>query len=150
MNEFILSNDLKNSIINYPPSLSSLVVDKGHVKRFAESIGDTNPLYFDSDYAKSLGYLDIITPPTFLRCVQPNFPDILELSKFKNILDVSSEWEYIENVYIGDTISSSTVIKSVIQRKTKVGLSIFLIGLITYLNQNNSLIASQKFTYIKY
>ena len=150
MKEFVLTDDAKKMLLERPPNLSTLIVEKGHVQRFAESIGDDTPVYFDIEYAKSLGYKNIIAPPTFLRCMDPAPPNPSELIQLENILDGGSEWEYIMNVFVGDTITSSTIIKSVTQRNTKVGTSVFVIGQTSYSNQDNVLIATQKFTYIKY
>ena len=150
MNEFILTDNAKKTLLEQPASISTLIVEKGHVKRFTESIGDDNPIYFDIDYAKSLGYKNIITPPTYLRCMDPTPPNPSELIALENILDGGSEWQYFLNVFVGDTITSSTIIKSVTQRNTKVGTSVFVIGQTSYSNQDNQLIATQKFTYIKY
>jgi acyl dehydratase len=36
-------------------------------QRWAAAVGDHNPLWFDSDYAKSHGYQDIICPPLYLQ-----------------------------------------------------------------------------------
>ena len=40
-------------------------VEKGAIRRFAEAIGDTNPLYLDEAYARARGYASVIAPPTF-------------------------------------------------------------------------------------
>ena len=48
-------------------------VDRGGIKRFADAIGDFNPLYWDEEYAKSSRYGSIISPPGYFgwptRCV---------------------------------------------------------------------------------
>ncbi|MFF1261245.1 MaoC family dehydratase N-terminal domain-containing protein [Streptomyces sp. NPDC058321] len=41
-------------------------VDKLMSQRYARAIGDTNPLYFDAEYARSRGYEDVLVPPNFL------------------------------------------------------------------------------------
>lgn len=38
-------------------------------QRFAITIGDMNPLYFDAGHARMHGYRDIIAPPTYLPAV---------------------------------------------------------------------------------
>ncbi len=43
------------------------VVERGAVKKFAEAIGDPNPLYVDEEAAKASRYGGLITPPTFPR-----------------------------------------------------------------------------------
>ena len=40
-------------------------VTKRDIKRFAQAIGETNPIHFDEDYAKSTMYGTIIAPPLF-------------------------------------------------------------------------------------
>jgi acyl dehydratase len=34
------------------------------------AVGDTNPLYLDSEYAKNTSYGDIVAPPTFLTAIR--------------------------------------------------------------------------------
>src|SRR5438067_10538092 len=41
-------------------------VSRELIRRFALAIGDANPAYADIEAAKSLGYPDVIAPPTFL------------------------------------------------------------------------------------
>ena len=43
------------------------VVEKGAVKKFAEAIGDPNPLYVDEEAAKASRYDGLIAPPTIPR-----------------------------------------------------------------------------------
>jgi acyl dehydratase len=42
-------------------------VEKGAIKKFADPIGDTNPLYWDEDFARNTEYGRIIAPPGFFR-----------------------------------------------------------------------------------
>ena len=44
----------------------SAMVDADHIARFARSIGETRPIYFDESAAKAAGYETIPAPPTFL------------------------------------------------------------------------------------
>ncbi len=37
-----------------PPFLNE--VEKGAIRRFAESLGDYNPIYYDEEYARASGY----------------------------------------------------------------------------------------------
>jgi acyl dehydratase len=40
-------------------------VEAGHVLQFARAIGDPNPVYSDPAHARSLGFADVLAPPTF-------------------------------------------------------------------------------------
>jgi len=42
-------------------------VEAGHIMLFARSIGDTNQIYYDEDYAKTTEPGGIIAPPTFVQ-----------------------------------------------------------------------------------
>ncbi|TAK73760.1 MAG: hypothetical protein EPO16_12090 [Dehalococcoidia bacterium] len=42
-------------------------VEAGHIIMFARSIGDANPIYADSDYAKSTEPGTVVAPPTFVQ-----------------------------------------------------------------------------------
>jgi acyl dehydratase len=41
-------------------------VSREHIRRFADAIGDANPVYRDPEAARALGHPDVIAPPTFL------------------------------------------------------------------------------------
>lgn len=49
----------------YPPT-DPYEVGREKIREFAESIGETNPVYTDTEAAKALGYSDVIAPPTFV------------------------------------------------------------------------------------
>ena len=44
-------------------------VDRLQWQRWAASVGDHNPLWFDADYARANGYDDVICPPLYLQYV---------------------------------------------------------------------------------
>jgi acyl dehydratase len=47
-------------------------VNRRDWQRWAASVGDHNPLWFDADYASANGYQDVICPPLYLQyCVLP-------------------------------------------------------------------------------
>ena len=46
-----------------PPKLNE--VERGAVRRFAESVGDLNPLSLDVAYARAHGFSNLVAPPTF-------------------------------------------------------------------------------------
>ena len=46
-----------------PPTLNE--VERGAIRRFAEALGDLNPIYFDLEYARASGFKGVVAPPTF-------------------------------------------------------------------------------------
>ncbi|MPY96179.1 MAG: hypothetical protein GEV08_24880 [Acidimicrobiia bacterium] len=50
-------------------------VEASHIVMFARSVGETNPIYFDDDYAKSTEVGHVIAPPTFVQASAQFDPD---------------------------------------------------------------------------
>jgi acyl dehydratase len=48
----------------YPPT-EAYSVGREKIREFAGALGETAPCYFDVESARSLGYPDLIAPPTF-------------------------------------------------------------------------------------
>jgi hypothetical protein len=49
-------------------------VTKRDIKRFSQAIGETDPIHFDEDYAKSTKYGTVVAPPLF--CQMFTFEDV--------------------------------------------------------------------------
>lgn len=41
-------------------------VERGRLRAFARSIGETDPIYLDTDAARAAGHRDLLVPPTFV------------------------------------------------------------------------------------
>jgi hypothetical protein len=119
-------------------------VEKGHIKRFAEAIGDTNPLWSDESAS------GVIAPPTFLRMMITEAPAPPELAPFPQMLDGGSDWTYMEPVRSGDVITAVTRFASVNQRNISVGPAVFLVLETDYTNQKDVMVARQRNTLIRY
>ena len=50
-------------------------IEAGHIMMFARSIGDSNPIYYDTEYAESTEPGGIIAPPTFVQASAQYDPD---------------------------------------------------------------------------
>ena len=59
-----------------------LEVEKGAIKRFADAVGDRNPLYWDEEHARNSRYGSIVAPPGFFgwptkwRSTMPFLPEL--------------------------------------------------------------------------
>ena len=146
----LLTEATRSAILARAGAPASLLVERGHVARFAKAIGDPNPLYRDEQTAQDGPYGGIVAPPTFLRAVETGIPDPPELASLHGILDGGSEWEYHEPVRVGDTITAVTRITSVRERAIDVGPAVFLVGETTYTSQSGRTVARQRFTFIRY
>jgi acyl dehydratase len=146
----ILTEETRRAILDRKDQAATLLVERGHVARFAEAIGDPNPLFHDQQAASGSRYGGLIAPPTFLRAVETRTPSPPELASLTSVLDGGSEWEYHEPVRVGDTITAVTRITSVRERVISVGPAVFLAGETLYSNQSGRAVARQRFTFIRY
>ena len=75
-------------------------VERGAIRRFAEAIGDPNPLFNDEREARKTRFGGMIAPPTFCRSMGSPIPEI-ELpgmgKEFRG-LDGGSDWEYFHPI----------------------------------------------------
>jgi acyl dehydratase len=139
-----LSDQDRKTLLAMSLTPVTMDVEKGHIKRFAEAIGDPNPLWSD----ESSG--GIIAPPTFLRMMITEAPTPPELAPFPQMLDGGSEWTYMEPVKPGDVITAVTRFASVNQRSIAVGPAVFLLLETEYTNQRGESVAKQRNTLIRY
>jgi acyl dehydratase len=146
----LLSDEQKQRLLAWKDEVRQYPVEKSQVRRFAEAIGDPNPLWMDEVAARKSAYGGLIAPPTFLRSFSNTIPVIPELQAFNKLLDAGSEWEYGEPVRVGDTITSQLRVRTVLQRNLAVGPAVFVGFEVTYTNQFAQVVATQRSTLIWY
>ncbi|VVE62060.1 hypothetical protein PCA31118_00885 [Pandoraea captiosa] len=65
--------EIDHSLIGTSAPPFVVEVERGAIRKFADAIGDDNPLYRDDAFARAQGYEGIIAPPTFPTCFRaPN------------------------------------------------------------------------------
>jgi acyl dehydratase len=60
-----LVDEIRRHVGDSSPPVSA-TIDALTAQRYARAIGEDNPLYFDEEYARSLGYDGVVVPPNFL------------------------------------------------------------------------------------
>ena len=143
-----ISDEMKK-FINLKTKPKIYTVDRHSVERFAEAIGDDNPIYFNEAYAKkTMGGL--IAPPTYVRLLKPNKLDEEFPEPFSNLVDGGSSYNFYEHIYVGDKISVVSKLKDLFVKTGKIGNMLFKLTLISYTNQKNKLVTTQEVTTITY
>ena len=125
-------------------------VEKGAIIKFAEAIGDTNPIYNDEVAARQSRYGGMTAPPTFLRSMSAGPLKVDFRSPYSANLDGGSEWEYFEPVRPGDRITVTTKIADLYERAGRLGNMMFLVRETNYVNQFGNTVATQRTTGISY
>lgn len=81
------------------------LVERGAVRRFAESLGETNPVHRSEKAARALGHAGIIAPPTFPVTFEAgsDLREILGLAH-GSVLLAEQVFEYDRPIVVGETI----------------------------------------------
>lgn len=147
--------------IGQPTGVSTSEVEKGAIARFAEAVGDPNPIYWDEEYAKKSNYGSIIAPPGFFgwpvrRPRSTDAPEVimgargpdLAAAGYPRILDGGVEYDFIKPIRAGDTLTASSMIKDIAEREGRTGKMVFMIRETTYTNQDGEVVAKARGTTI--
>jgi acyl dehydratase len=117
-------------------------VEEGAIQRYAQAIGDPNPLFNAPDYASKTRYGRLLAPPGFTgwpakagRPTEKLFAFLVKAGAPPRILDGGIEFEFIEPVGAGDVLTATTKIAKVAERETKLGKTMFTTAEVTYVNQ---------------
>lgn len=103
-----------------PPTLNE--VEKGAIRRFAEALGDYNPIYYDEEYARASGYPTVVAPPTFPASFH-SAADLRELLGvgIKSLLHAEQSFEYERPILAGDRIYVATRVADVLEKPGPAG-----------------------------
>lgn len=161
MAEDSLITDELRKLIGAPREPIIYKVEEGAIKRYAEAIGDPNPLYNDEEYAAKSKYGSLICPPGFtgwpikgnIEGKSPAFKMIDSLNEAgapPRILDGGIEFEFFIPIRTSDILAATSKVADISERETKAGKMMFTIVETTYLNQHNDIVAISRATTINY
>jgi acyl dehydratase len=100
-------------------------IERGLVKKFAESIGDLHPIYEDEEAGKNSVYGTNIAPPTFPRVLSSGTIEGLKLPK-KGLIHGEQNYHYERPLLVGEEIYSYSVIEDYYERRGSNGLMGFI------------------------
>jgi acyl dehydratase len=99
-----------------------LDVERGHIRRFAEAIGDTNPIYVDEAAARAAGHPRIPAPPTFAIALRANDPRGGIDVDWRKLLHGEQELVFTRPLYAGDRLTIVGRIAAADVKETKSGI----------------------------
>jgi acyl dehydratase len=101
-------------------------VGREKIREYAEVLGETNPVYFDRQAARSAGFRDIVAPPTFCivysaRSLMDAFfdPALEILANIGKSVHSGQRFEWGEPVCSGDVITTEVRLDDLYQRDDK-------------------------------
>ena len=153
--ESIITDEMRQAI-NIEGEASVYEIEKEPIRRWAEAIGDTNPLYHDEAYAKSRGFRSLVAPPGFMGqyafAVKRGKPAPMPQPKrrFTTRLNGGSEYEFFKPIQAGDVITSTSKVVDLFERKGRLGPMMFTVRETTYKNQDGEIVLKTRGTDIAY
>ena len=138
------------------------VVHLKEAQRFAASVGDLNPLYFDDDFARAQGYAGVIAPPMFLPHVLNGVSRLDSLRvdgvpleggsdiplRADRLMAGGEEYEFLSPLYPGDTIHAKTRIQNIEEKNGRSGKFVLITRETLYANQDGLAVARGHFSLI--
>jgi acyl dehydratase len=108
---------LEKSLIGRESEVTVVEVEKGAIRRFADALGDANPIYWDDAAARAAGYSALAAPPTFPAGLALNdrFRHSLDLGT-RSLLLGEQAIDYGRPVVAGDRIAVKSRVADVQER----------------------------------
>lgn len=100
------------------------IVEAGHVRRFAEAIGDDNPIYYDAGAAGPEG---IVAPPTFFTAVGMNWVSEPKWTWGTVSLAAGRTAIYERPIRVGDRLRSTVKLLDIYTRPGRNGPLVFTV-----------------------
>jgi acyl dehydratase len=97
-------------------------VERGAIRRFAEAIGDPNPIYVEEEAARQAGHPTVVAPPTFpfVLTVNERFRSSLDLGT-RSLLHGEQQFDYGRPIVAGDRITVRSRVADVQERSGASG-----------------------------
>jgi acyl dehydratase len=97
-------------------------VERGHIRRFVEAVGDANPIYVDEAAARAAGHPRIPAPPTFAVALRANDPRGGIDLDWRKLLHGEQEFVSSRPLYAGDRLTIVGRIAAAAVKQTKSGI----------------------------
>jgi acyl dehydratase len=97
-------------------------IEKGMIRRFADALGDANPIYQDEAAARAAGFPALVAPPTFPAVLTSNerFRHSLDLGT-RSLLHGEQQFDHVRPVLAGDRITVRSKVADVQERSGPSG-----------------------------
>ncbi len=126
-------------------------------QRYAQAVGDLDPVYFDIDAARAAGHPTLVAPPTFVThavVVGQALDRIRTDGLFTGAMPMrlrvqrtmfgGEEWDFESPVYVGDTITAETRLASIDEKAGSKGPFVRIVRETTFTNQHGDVVARSR------
>jgi acyl dehydratase len=123
-------------------------VEKGAIKKLAEAVGDSNPLYIDAEYAKNSKYGVNIAP--LLMVTTLGAPELqaalmtkIPVGPKKNGIVKGFDVDFFQPLKAGDEITVTCKVADISGKEAKMGFMINITTVREFTNQKGEVIAKE-------
>ncbi|MEU8135325.1 bifunctional MaoC family dehydratase N-terminal/OB-fold nucleic acid binding domain-containing protein [Streptodolium elevatio] len=139
------------------------------IRHWAETMGDTNPVYTDADFAKDTHFGGIVAPATMLQVwtmrglqpavANPDSPvqklyDLVVEAGFGSVVATNCEQEYVRPLRLGEVVEFDQLIETVSEEKTTgLGTGHFITTLMNLFvrdGDERELVGTHRFRILRY
>ena len=133
-------------------------VDNTGCRQFARSVGYTDPIFYEEAAAKARGYRAVVAPPGFLGHpviipgkTAPRGPEAAGFkTDLKRVLNGGTDYEYLDDVCAGDTITATMKISDIAEREGRLGPMLVVSTETAYKNQHGKTVCIMRGGFIRY
>jgi acyl dehydratase len=157
--EKLVTPELRSWIGRKSEVVALEVITASDIRRYVDATGDANPLWLDDDFARAAGYRGRLIPPTLvgwvpfsmkegesaresadLRRELPVPPD------YTNVRNAGAEIEWLEPVYLGERLSSQSVVLEIVARQGRSGIGIYITQEERISNDHHEIVMTRRHT----
>ncbi|HEY3365169.1 MAG TPA: MaoC family dehydratase N-terminal domain-containing protein [Symbiobacteriaceae bacterium] len=128
---------LDHSLIGATSGATAFVVEQGAIARFADAIGDPNPVYRRGDVA----------PPTFPTTFRVAVPGLADIDPAR-FIHGNEEYTYQRPIRAGDVLTCRRRIAELFVKEGRLGRMVFVISIIEGHDPDGALVFAGKSTVI--
>lgn len=151
----LIPNEAKGTIGTVVATASGAVV-KRDWQRWAVSVREDNPLYFDTDYAREHGYADVICPPLYVQYAILGVTPLdtlredgssgaasgsLQFPDAPKRMAGGESTTFLRPCYDGDVITSVRTVESIVEKQGRSGRFVLVTWKTDYTNQRRELVS---------
>lgn len=115
---------LDSSLVGHESKPETGTVNAEDIRRFADAIGDSNPIFRDAAAAELAGFRQVPATPTFVTRFRVPFAEAGLDPEHTQVLHGEQEYEYTRPLYAGDTVSVRQRVASLRQSARAGGMAI--------------------------
>lgn len=148
-----------------PPTTARDPVNQPMIRRWAEAMGDTNPLWHDPEVRAAAGFKGAVAPPAMLEVwtmapfrvegrTDDEFMAVLNMfdeAGFTGVVATNIEQEYVRYLEEGDIVSYKAIVADISEEKrTGLGIGHFVTINYTFTDQKGEVVGTMVFRVLKF